>query len=85
MDVDNIGGMKMKLMTANETVATFFAGTESYQTILNMARSKQIPCAKIGKRIFFDKDVLEQFFAQKMAESIQIEVPKSKNGIQRID
>ncbi len=75
----------MKLMDANEINNNFFNGNESYQTILSMARSKQIPACRIGKRIFFDADVLEQFFARKMAESIQTELPTSKNGIQRID
>jgi len=72
-------------MTANEINNNFFGGMESYQTILSMARSKQLPCARIGKRIFFDAETLEQFFTQKMLESIKPEIVAESNGIRRID
>lgn len=75
----------MKLMDANEINNNFFNGNESYQTILSMARSKQIPACRIGKRIFFDAETLEQFFTQKMLESIKTEIVAESNGIHRID
>lgn len=74
----------MRLMTANEINQVFFNGKENYQRILGMARQRQIPCARIGKRIFFDYDTMLNFFHQKLAESVQIS-PKETDGIFKID
>lgn len=73
------------LMTAQEVSKTFFAGKRSPWSLLQDAKKKAIPCCKIGNRVFFEKNALNNFFdAQLMASTIKAETTEI-NGIRKID
>lgn len=47
-----------EVLTADEVAEQFFNGKLSYDTVLKMAKSEQIPCKKLGRQYFFSLDVL---------------------------
>lgn len=61
--------LEIKLMTAEETSAKFFAGKKSYGAMVAAARKKQLPSVRIGNRIYFEENSLQKFFAQQLALS----------------
>lgn len=76
----------MELLNAEEVSQKFFGGRLSYYAINSMARKKQIPFLKIGNRVFFDKETLEQHFKMQMEKSVAKKSTAQKvKGIARID
>ena len=50
-------------MTGKQAAEEYFNGRVSYWKLLELAKSKSIPHFWIGKRIFFRKDSLDEWFA----------------------
>lgn len=79
----------MKLITAEEVSQKFFGGRLSYYAVNSMARKKQIPFLKIGNRVFFDTETLEQYFKMQMQMEKSVAkkeaVTQKVKGIARIE
>lgn len=60
--------VKMELMNAQEVSEQIFRGAVSYQTIIKLAHSGDMPCAKIGRKIFFTKEKVEEYLKNKFTE-----------------
>ena len=74
------------LLTPQETSELFFGGSRSAWTLLQDAKKKCLPAIKIGNRVFFELNTLNDFFDKQLSASISTSnVTVNKNGIQKID
>ena len=72
------------LLTPIEVSKLFFAGQKSTAAVLNAARRGLIPSVRIGRRVYFSREKLTDFFATEMEKSIKKTTVK-KDGITKID
>lgn len=62
----------MKVLTVEQAVEEVFSNTISPQLLYQEIRQGKIPHVKMGKnRILLDKDMLEKWWQEKLAESVQ--------------
>lgn len=54
----------------NPIEATDFLGC-GYDKLMQMARKGEIPCYRIGRRVFFTKEALAQWIESQERESVQ--------------
>ncbi len=60
--------MDRALLTAEEVSAQLFGGKKSTESIWRDVRNNHIPYVRIGRRVFFDADVIRDWIgAQSMA------------------
>lgn len=57
----------MILLNAKEVSKQIFRGAVSYQTIIRMAHSKEIPCIKVGRKMFFTADTIENYLKSQLS------------------
>ena len=50
-----------QILTPSEVSEQFFNGKISYDTVLKRAKSKEIPSFKVGRKYFFNLDVLNEW------------------------
>jgi excisionase family DNA binding protein len=65
----------MERQTLSAKEAAKYIGI-SYWLILEIAKRKEIPCIRIGSRVLFRKDALDNWMAEREVESVQQPIVK---------
>ena len=73
--------MNKTVMTAKEASTDYFENTVSYWKLLELVKAGKIPYFKIGSRILFNRESLDNWISDLEKEQIQIKDNKFSDEV----
>ncbi|MBB5337601.1 helix-turn-helix domain-containing protein [Pectinatus brassicae] len=71
----------MILLNSKEVSEQIFRGAVSYQTILRLAHSGKIPYIKVGRKMFFTADTIENYLKKQLSNTTIAKNESEPNSI----